>query len=771
MNIIKKYRGIILILAVWILFSRPYFFNGLVPFPSDYLVDFFPPWNQYFGHPVKNNAMPDVITQMYPWKMLTIESWKMGQVPRWNPYQFAGNPHLANYQSAVFAPTNLLFFALPFMDAWSIAILLQPLLAGLFTYLFLIRLKLSKTASVIGGVSFMFCGFMVTWMAYGTLGYAVLYLPLLLYGIERWHQKRDVPSTIIIPLAVVLSFFSGHFQTSIYVFGLGLAYGIFRIFLRDKTEKKVKPLPVIKSLLITAGMFSSGIVVGLLQIIPTINFYGQSVRSELFQKGEVIPWQYIVTMIAPDFFGNPVTRNDWFGHYAEWASFAGTVPFMLAVLALVLAWRDARVRFFAAAGLAGLLLAYDTPVIDLVLALRLPVISTSAASRIVVILSFSIAVLAAFGFDHVRTSWERQSNKKKITVFIMTFFIIIVAVWVLLFSGNLLFLSSVDDEKISIASRNFVIPTMLTAFGSFLLRLGYKKNKALRQWVVYVMTFIIFFDLIRFAVKWMPFEPREYLYPEHAGFAHLQKHAGNNRIFGNTFNEALGGTSHLAALEGYDPLYIRRYGEFISALSDGKIRKPERSIVQFPNDGVYSKRALDLLGVRFLMHAKSDARNVWAFPFWQYPESFGSPVWSDDQYEIYENKDALPRAFLVYEYVVAELDEQILDILFSDEFPIGRRVVLEENPSVDRDGMTVCAGNPPEQVTVDVKKYTPNTIFIFVDTPCPGILFLSDNYYPGWSATVNDSPATILRADYSFRAVSIPAGKSDVEFSYARWYY
>ena len=149
----------------------------------------------------------------------------------------------------------------------------------------------------------------------------------------------------------------------------------------------------------------------------------------------------------------------------------------------------------------------------------------------------------------------------------------------------------------------------------------------------------------------------------------------------------------------------------------------------------------------------------------------GWPVWSDDKYEIYENKDALPRAFLVYEYVVAELDEQILDILFSDEFPIGRRVVLEENPSVDRDGMTVCAGNPPEQVTVDVKKYTPNTIFIFVDTPCPGILFLSDNYYPGWSATVNDSPATILRADYSFRAVSIPAGKSDVEFSYARWYY
>src|SRR3989338_4579656 len=150
MNIINKYRGIILFLAVWILCSRAYFFNGLVPFPSDYLVDFSPPWNQYFGHPVKNNAMPDVITQMYPWKILTIESWKMGQVPRWNPYQFAGNPHLANYQSAVFSPVNLLFFILPFIDAWSLMILLQPLLAGLFTYIFLRSLKISTIGSIIG---------------------------------------------------------------------------------------------------------------------------------------------------------------------------------------------------------------------------------------------------------------------------------------------------------------------------------------------------------------------------------------------------------------------------------------------------------------------------------------------------------------------------------------------------------------------------------------------------------------------------------------------
>jgi len=105
-----KIWPLLCILGVWFIFSSPYFLEGLVPFSSKYLVTFFPPWNTSYGMPVKNNAMPDVITQLYPWRQLVIESWKQGQVPGWNPYQFAGSPLLANVQSSVFSPFNLLFF-------------------------------------------------------------------------------------------------------------------------------------------------------------------------------------------------------------------------------------------------------------------------------------------------------------------------------------------------------------------------------------------------------------------------------------------------------------------------------------------------------------------------------------------------------------------------------------------------------------------------------------------------------------------------------------
>lgn len=765
MNTIRRNWVVIAIIGVWLIFSYPYFFKGLVPFPSAYLVDFFPPWSNYYGHPVKNNAMPDVITQIYPWKKLIIESFKMGQVPRWNPYQFAGNPHLANYQSATFSPVNLLFFILPFIDAWSIAILLQPLLAGLFMHLFLRSIKVSNIGSLVGSISFMFCGFIVVWMAYGTLGYAVLYLPLLLYGIECFVQHRIKYSVLVIPVSMVLSFFSGHFQMSVYVVALGFIYGVYRIYLTGKTYRTK-----MKNVFFMSMLFFAGLVLSLPQIVPTVNFYNQSVRSELFQEGEVIPWSYLISTVAPDFFGNPVTRNDWFGHYAEWASYAGSISLVFALLAIVLALWSVQVRFFALAGLISILLAFDTPLIGWLVTLRFPVLSTSAASRIVVMVSFSVAVLAAIGYDRISLAWKQQYHKKKIFLSTAFFFAAVFTVWILLLKGNLLFLSTMDAEKLSIARRNFVLPSLLVVIALVTIITGFTKNKLLRSICVGYLLFATIVDLLRFAGKWMPFDPRDYVYPEHEGLQYLQKHAGNNRVFGNVYNEALT-PFHLSGIEGYDALYIRRYGEFFSSLLDGKIRKPERSVVQFPNDGIYSKRALDLLGVRFLLHAKGDGKNVWAFPYWDYPESFDTPVWSDDQYEIYENKGALPRAFLVYKHEVVVEDQKIIDMLFSDDFDIRSSVVLEKQPVINKEAMQACVTRPPEKVTVDVKTYTPNYLKIFIETPCSGILFLSDNYYPGWSAKLNKSSTEILRADYTFRAIVVPAGQSTVEFYYARWDY
>jgi uncharacterized membrane protein YfhO len=67
---------------------------------------------------------------------------------------------------------------------------------------------------------------------------------------------------------------------------------------------------------------------------------------------------------------------------------------------------------------------------------------------------------------------------------------------------------------------------------------------------------------------------------------------------------------------------------------------------------------------------------------------------------------------------------------------------------------------------VTVVEYEPETIQIKVSTAAGGLLVLADSYYPGWRALVDGKPAPVLRVDYLFRAVPLPAGEHEVSFYY-----
>lgn len=709
------------IFFVWLIFSFPYFFKGFVPFPSKYLVTFFPPWNAAYGMPVKNNAMPDVITQIYPWKKLTIETWKLGQVPLWNPYSFAGTPHLANYQSAVLSPFNLLFWVYPQIDAWSILVLLQPLLAGIFMYMFMGELVRSDVGSTIASLAFMFCGFIVVWMAYGTLGYAVLFLPFILWAV---HRNKGV----LVSLGLALSFFSGHFQISMYVAVLSFFYAL--VFNR-------------KSIV----FLILGIFLAAPQILPALEAYQNSTRSDNFVKGEIIPWQYLVTLFAPDFYGNPVTRNDWFGHYAEWAGFIGVVPLMLALFVFI-GKKGKNEWFFGIVALIALALALPTPLSDLLFWLKIPAISTSAASRIIVVSSFSFAVLSGFGFDALTQMWKEKKSKK-IMSFSLVISIFLLALW-----GVVFLMHPLPIEKLIVAKRNIILPSVIAlgALGCFWI--GRLNIKLLVKLMPFVLLLLTAFDLSRFATKWMPFDPRELVYPKMGVIEFLEKNVGTSRVFGNVGNE-LGTYFGIPLLEGYDAVYQRRYGEFVSALSRGSVGELARSIVPIDKHGEFTEEAFQLLGVRYVVHRISDGRNIWAYPVWNY--SHYRQVYKDEQFEVYENTRVFPRAFLASSYSLGLSDNEILRAFFDPDIDRRETLVLEEKPQSE----------PEEgEGSVDIIRYEPTRITMNVQTRVPKLLFLSDSYHEGWRVLINGNSTKLLRADYAFRAVSVPEGEHTVEFIY-----
>ena len=144
---IKQPWPLLILGLVVAIFFRKFLLLGKLPIPADTTVGMYHPWleivwdNLVAGTPFKNFLITDPVRQLYPWRQLAINLLKNGQLPLWNPYTFGGMPLLANFQSAVFYPFNIFFFLLPFNLVWGGLILIQPLLAGIFLYLYLRQLE------------------------------------------------------------------------------------------------------------------------------------------------------------------------------------------------------------------------------------------------------------------------------------------------------------------------------------------------------------------------------------------------------------------------------------------------------------------------------------------------------------------------------------------------------------------------------------------------------------------------------------------------------
>ncbi len=134
----------------------------------------------------------------------------------------------------------------------------------------------------------------------------------------------------------------------------------------------------------------------------------------------------------------------------------------------------------------------------------------------------------------------------------------------------------------------------------------------------------------------------------------------------------------------------------------------------------------------------------------------------------YRTLDALPRAFLVGQTALAADDPGALAIMADATFEPGKKAVLFE-PEITSAGLSAQLQSiKPAASTgrVTVNSYEPERVALQVALPAPGVLVLSDSWYPGWRATLDGQPVPVLRANLLFRAVIAPAGVHDVVFEY-----
>ena len=251
----------------------------------------------------------------------------------------------------------------------------------------------------------------------------------------------------------------------------------------------------------------------------------------------------------------------------------------------------------------------------------------------------------------------------------------------------------------------------------------------------------------------MPFDPANLMYPNVPVVKEFSKISGYDRVLSNLTGEA---TTYyrLASVDGYDAVYNKRYGEFIASLNNGQFQDAARSVVEFPKNGLYTKQAINLLGIKYIVYKLADGHAIWTFPFWNYPAGTFSLLYNDGVYQVLENNNAFPRAFLVNKFTVENNPQTILSKMFSSNFDLRHEIVLEQNLNQKLSG----------QGTAQIKNYSADKISIETNSAGNNLLFLSDAYYPGWQAYVDGRETKIYRADFTFRAILVPAGRHQIQF-------
>ena len=166
---------------------------------------------------------------------------------------------------------------------------------------------------------------------------------------------------------------------------------------------------------------------------------------------------------------------------------------------------------------------------------------------------------------------------------------------------------------------------------------------------------------------------------------------------------------------GYDPSILRTYYEFI-ALASGKSGETAvlNADVQVPYLSADSASAIDTLNIKYLMVP------IAYDPFANNSRYMLRREDKKQEYRLYENTTVFPRFYYAQK----------------------------------------------ECGTANVISYTPNRIEVEVVSTCDDTLLSSENWYPGWHATIDGKEVTIGKLNNTFRTLFVSKGNHTIVYEY-----
>lgn len=721
--------------------------RGKVPFARD-VVTGFPPWaGASYPNPTPHAEVGDSVTLFYPWRVFQEQALHKGEFPLWNPAILAGTPFLAEAQSALLYPIHLFLLLMCPPTFWTFNLLLNLSLSGFFTVLFLRSIGASRSGAVAAGIIFSCCGFMAAWQSFISLADAAIWLPLILWTVQRLCARPSIGAMILGSLVFAMPVLAGHPETALHVILMGTVFAVWQSVAIGRNNGSVVRL----LLWFTAtGLLTVGLTA--VQLLPTLEWI-PLLPFSLGLRWPTLPTSSILALFSRDILANPNSAGLMI---PESAAYVAPIAFLLAPLALFRRDRS-NVWFFIASGVLCTFTVYGWwPVHSIVD--HIPVLYGIKNSRMLLLVDFSLAGLAGLGITVLQGKLSAVSISRK------WMWIAIVAplafaaacIWSLALSTT----SSVPFLRGPSSTALF----LMLAFALIALRITDVLDAKL---FVPLLLLLLAVDLVTFRSGILPFAQRNEIFPSAPTFDFLRAHADPYRFrvaaVDSTYPDNAEIVYGLAAADGYDVTLVR-FKNFLDDLEEPATHTVTLISKAIAND---NDRRMDLLNVKYLVATPWNA---------SYAALNGRPdrfklVFTDGGVSVFENLKVLPRSFFVpatkSSIEVQPEEKPELRRLKDPSFDPEKSVILPALPAaLEGADMQNGVSIPDARNDVSIVSGHTNGMDLAVENAGPGVLVISQTFYPGWVAVVDGKDTPIVPADYALVGIPLSGGTHAVKLEF-----
>ena len=719
--------------------------KGKIPFPAE-MVTGFPPWESVPARMVITPGQAeygDVATLFYPWRYFQGTALRNGELPLWNPHILSGSPFLGDTESALFYPINAVFYVLPLPIAWTLKLVLNVILAGTLTALFVRAIGGSLPGAISAGIVFALAGNMTTWQS-SMITDAALWLPLICLAVHRLCFVRPGAAAFVLTaMAFAAPVLAGHPEMAAHLTVAGIGYAFWQSFASGRGMAAAFGR---LSVFAAAGLLAIGIAS--IQIMPTLEWLGQINHTLDFNWG-TLKAREVLSFFSRDIATNPNSSGLL---VPESAAYAGGLTLLLAPLALLHRNRRQAI-FFLILIVAALQIVFGGPAHWLMD--QTPVMSGLKNWRFLIVIDFSLAVLAGLGISALSEYQlsQRQARRYIWVATTLSLAVVFAGIWVLRNSRH----SDVHWLQSPKSSAVFLGIGYCLVMGR---TLDWLRPKAF----AIAALGLISVDLITYAHGYFPFVSPHQIYPDAPLITFLKNHNPSKTRIVNldaTYGPNVEMMYGLSAVGGWD-LGLRLIKRFLEGISEPTLDDLHMTALKVV---AFNDRRLDLLNAKyFVTNTYNESYDTLA----KRPDRF-SLVYTGGSVQAFENRFALPRAFFVpvSEHAIEILPDEdaqltrVKDPTFDPE----RAVILTQMPPALAD-LSERAPDGDEGAGIEWTHTSPNHIELRVTTKKPGVLVLSQIFYPGWQVLVDQVETPILRTDYALTGVALKEGSQIVKFVY-----